>query len=127
MVDQAGKPFEPVSRLRHAPLALLAFAWISGANAQGPPPTAQLYEEKCMACHLPDGKAPLKEMSFAEGDWKRGSRVSDIVKVIREGIDGTAMQPFKEQLSKSEIEALARYVRAFDKRLKPERGEKGKK
>jgi mono/diheme cytochrome c family protein len=81
---------------------------------------APLYEEKCMACHMADGKAAVEDMSLADAKWKHGSKLSDIIKVIREGVEGTAMQPFKEQLSKEEIEALARHVRAFDKTLKPE-------
>ncbi len=104
-------------------LAALAAAPLASAEDA---PAAELYEAKCMACHMPEGKALLKEMSLADDEWKHGSKVSDIVKVIRDGVDGSPMLPFKEQLSKTEIEALARYVRAFDKRLKPEGG-KGKK
>ena len=37
------------------------------------------------------------------------------------------MLSFKAQLSPEEIDALARFVRAFDKTLKPERVVKGKK
>ena len=106
---------------------LLSLAGAFRAAAQGPPDAAQIYAEKCQACHLPEGKAPVKEMSFAEGSWKHGTKIADLVRVIREGVDGTAMLPFKDQLDKNEIEALARYVRAFDKRLKPEPNAKGKK
>lgn len=113
--------------LRVVLTALLVFACPFSARAQGPVDTAKLYEERCIACHLPEGKAPVKEMSFADGDWKHGTKMADIVKVIREGVDGTAMQPFKDQLDAREIEALAGYVRAFDKRLKPEPERKGKK
>ena len=66
-------------------------------------------------------------MLFRSGSWKHGTKIADLERVIREGVDGTAMQPFKDQLDKSEIEALARYVRAFDKRLKPEPNPKGKR
>jgi cytochrome c oxidase cbb3-type subunit 3 len=104
-----------LAALATAPLAL-------GEDA----PAAELYETKCMACHMPEGKALLKDMSLADNEWKHGSKVADIVKVIRDGVEGTPMLPFKELLSKTEIEALARYVRAFDKTLKPEDG-KGKK
>ena len=81
---------------------------------------APLYEEKCMACHMADGKAAVEEMSLADAKWKHGSKLSEIAKTIREGVEGTAMQPFKDQLTKDQIEALAKYVRAFDKTLKPE-------
>jgi len=63
-------------------------------------------------------------MNFANGNWKHGTKVADMVKVINEGVPGTAMVAFKEQLSAAEVDALARYVRSFDKKLKPEKGGK---
>lgn len=107
-------------RLGGALLTLLAFFAAASAQADDPVPAAQIYEEKCMSCHMADGKAAVEEMSLADAKWKHGTKLSDIVKVIREGVEGTAMQPFKDQLSKDETLALARYVRAFDKTLKPE-------
>jgi mono/diheme cytochrome c family protein len=86
----------------------------------------ELYKVKCFACHLADGNAPMKEMNLADGEWKHGSKVADIVKVIEEGVPATAMVAFKAQLSAEEIDALARYVRAFDKTLKPEKPAKKK-
>jgi mono/diheme cytochrome c family protein len=92
----------------------------SAIAADDPAEIVALYEEKCMACHMADGKAAVEDMSLADAKWKHGSKLSDVVKTIREGVDGTAMQPFKDQLTKDQIEALAKYVRAFDKTLKPE-------
>ena len=57
-------------------------------------------------------------MNFADGEWKNGSRMKDIARVITDGVKGSAMMPFKDKLSEAEILALAKYVRAFDKRLK---------
>ena len=37
---------------------------------------------------------------------------------ITNGVPGTAMVAFKEQLSSAEISALAKFVRKFDKKLK---------
>jgi len=39
--------------------------------------------------------------------------------VIAEGVPGSAMLPFKAQLTPEQTEALAAYVRSFDKSLKP--------
>jgi mono/diheme cytochrome c family protein len=86
----------------------------------------ELYKTKCFACHLADGNAPMKEMNLADTEWKHGSKMAEIIKVIEEGSPGTAMLPFKAQLQPEEIEALARYVRAFDKTLKPEKPAKKK-
>ena len=89
--------------------------------------TLDLYKTKCLACHLADGNAPMKEMNLSDAEWKHGSKVAEIVKTIEEGAPGTAMLSFKAQLSPEEIDALARFVRAFDKTLKPEKVVKGKK
>lgn len=86
----------------------------------------ELYKAKCFACHLADGNAPMKEMNLADVEWKHGSKVADIIKTIEEGAPGTAMLSFKAQLSPDEIESLARYVRSFDKTLKPEKPVKKK-
>jgi cytochrome c oxidase cbb3-type subunit III len=108
--------------------ALLAAALSSSrASALDDAATLELYKTKCQACHLADGNAPMKEMNFADAEWKHGSKVADIIKTIEEGSPGTAMLSFKAQLSPEEIDALARYVRAFDKTLKPEKPVKGKK
>jgi hypothetical protein len=61
-------------------------------------------------------------MSFVGRDWKHGTRSADMIRVITNGVEATAMMPFNTRLTPSEIEALARYVRSFDKRLKPEKG-----
>jgi mono/diheme cytochrome c family protein len=100
---------------------LLAALAVSPAVSAEDEATLELYKTKCQACHLADGNAPMKEMNFADGEWKHGSKVADIVKVIEEGAPGTAMLSFKAQLTPEEIDALARYVRTFDKTLKPEK------
>jgi aldose sugar dehydrogenase len=115
------------NNVKMRPFLAMALAGLAAsASAQGKPTeaTLELYKTKCLACHLLDGNSPIPEMNFVNGDWKHGTKVADMVKVINEGVPGTAMLPFKEQLSAAEIEALARYVRSFDKKLKPEKGAK---
>jgi mono/diheme cytochrome c family protein len=111
------------------PLLALAAVLPAAAAAQEKPAeaTVELYKAKCLACHLADGNSPVPDMNFANGTWKHGTKVADMVKVITEGVAGTAMVSFKEQLSPEEIDALARYVRSFDKKLKPEKATKGGK
>ncbi len=77
--------------------------------------TLDLYKAKCQQCHMADGNSPLEPLNFADGKWTHGDKVEDIAKVISEGAQGTAMLPFKSQLTPEEIQALARYVRSFDK------------
>jgi mono/diheme cytochrome c family protein len=78
-----------------------------------------LYEQRCQACHMADGNSQLMpNMSFADGVWKNGASLKEVQASISNGIPGTAMVAFKEQLSPAEISALARFVRKFDKKLK---------
>jgi mono/diheme cytochrome c family protein len=78
---------------------------------------AEIYATNCQACHGPDGESPLAPLSFTDPEWKHGSRLQDIVKVITDGVEQTPMLAFKEKLSKEEIAALAKLVRSFDKSL----------
>ena len=119
--------------MKTKPIALVASALLVGAlassrvSALDDAATLELYKTKCQACHLADGNAPMKEMNLSDAEWKHGSKVADIVKTIEEGSPGPAMLSFKAQLSPEEIDALARFVRTFDKTLKPEKAVKGKK
>ena len=64
-----------------------------------------------------DGNSPIPQMNFADGDWKHGAAIKDVMTTISNGVQGTAMMPFKTQFSEGEIAALARKVRTFDKKL----------
>jgi mono/diheme cytochrome c family protein len=76
------------------------------------------YKTTCALCHGPDGDAAIKEMNFADGEWKHGSSIAAISKTITEGVKGTAMLPFGDKFSKEEILELAKLVRSFDKTKK---------
>ena len=80
-----------------------------------------MYRVNCQMCHGPNGKALIPEMAFVGRKWKHGTKASDMVKIITEGVKGTPMLPFKSKFTAAQIKALARYVRAFDKTLPPEK------
>ena len=93
--------------------------------ASGPAPTAaevasaeEIYKTKCAVCHTVDGNSPIEQMNFSDGVWKHGSSVKELMTTITNGVQGTAMMPFKGQFSEGEIAALARKVRSFDPKLK---------
>lgn len=94
------------------------------AGADTPPAgeekTVEQYKSTCLPCHMADGNTALEPMNLADGKWRHGSSVKEIARVISEGVPGTAMMPFKARFSEAEILALARYVRQFDKSLKPD-------
>jgi mono/diheme cytochrome c family protein len=91
-----------------------------GKSAGGGPVDAKaVYEAKCQVCHMADGNSQLMpNMSFADGVWKNGATLKAVEITIANGVPGTAMVPFKEQLTPAEITALAKFVRKFDKKLK---------
>jgi cytochrome c oxidase cbb3-type subunit 3 len=91
---------------------LPAFLAIVAAAA---PATVAVYKTKCQSCHTASGAAPLEPMNLADGMWKHGSQPADIARVITEGVPGTAMKPFKKQLTPQQIARLAAYVHSFDK------------
>jgi mono/diheme cytochrome c family protein len=87
--------------------------------AAGKVDALELYQAKCQACHMADGNSQLMpNMSFADGVWKGGSTLKAVETTITNGVPGTAMVAFKEQLTPAEITALAKFVRKFDKKLK---------
>lgn len=94
------------------------------SKSSGPaasPETKKLYTMQCQACHGPNGKALLPDMSFIGREWKHGTTTPDMVKVIADGVPGTMMMPFKGRLTEAQIRDLARYVRSLDPKLKPEK------
>ncbi len=108
----------------------LSLAGLAGSLASAQEATEETkenYKMKCAACHLADGKGAMPEMNLTDPKWEHGSTVAEISKVIAEGIPGKAMVGFKAQLTDEQMEALAHYVRTFDKTLKPEKAAKGKK
>jgi mono/diheme cytochrome c family protein len=105
-------------------LSAVVVASASAAAAQVPAdsdrPAADLYKTTCQPCHMADGNAALEPMNFVDGKWRHGSTTNEIVTTITNGVQGTAMMPFKTRFSEKEILALAKHVRAFDKALKAE-------
>ena len=70
------------------------------------------YEQICIACHKVDGKGmpptfpALKGSSIAVG-----KPISRHIALILQGVPGTAMQAYKDQLTDAEIAAIATYER----------------
>jgi cytochrome c oxidase subunit II len=77
---------------------------------------ALLYRTFCASCHGEKGDGsglPGEARDFRKADgWKKGSRVTDIVRTLDLGIDGTSMRAFPN-LSAWERVILAHHVRRF--------------
>ena len=110
-------------------LGLLAITTPVAAQSARPTsnrPAQELYVQNCQMCHMPDGNAAIKDMNFADGDWKHGTVIKTQVKIVADGVPGTAMMAFKDRLSDAEILALVKLVRNFDKKLAGKPAAKGK-
>jgi mono/diheme cytochrome c family protein len=107
-------------------LRLAILAGLASSAGAADPAALQLYQTKCFSCHLADGKGPLPPMDFTDG-LAHGSTQAEVAKTIAEGVPGTAMVAFKEQLTPAQIAGLARLVRSFDKTAKPARKATGGK
>jgi mono/diheme cytochrome c family protein len=99
-----------------APAKPAAAAKASTAAYKPSEETLEVYKTKCQACHMADGNSPLPIMNFADGLWKHGDSLKEIEAVINEGVPGTAMLPFKTQVTPAQVKELAKYVRSFDKK-----------
>jgi mono/diheme cytochrome c family protein len=76
-----------------------------------------LYEKNCLSCHgsTGDGKGPVAAtLAPPPSNFKMIQPDFDYIrKVLSDGIPGTAMPVWKDQLSESDIAALAGYVRSL--------------
>lgn len=99
-------------------LACVAVVGVARVSGQAKPDAAALYKQHCALCHAADGASKLPNASFADGVWVHGSTMKEVQATIAGGAKGTVMMGFSAKLKPAEIEALAAYVRAFDKKLK---------
>ncbi len=85
----------------------------AGDSAKG----KAIYEKYCMACHGPQGKGdgPAGKMlkppaaDFTSAESKKKSE-EDLRQVVENGKPGTAMGPWKSQLSDADIKDVLAYL-----------------
>ncbi|HHF7366318.1 TPA: cytochrome c oxidase subunit II [Legionella bozemanae] len=72
----------------------------------------QKYEQFCSPCHQPDGRGiPPMYPALRGSSVATGHPISRHIDIILNGIAGSAMQPYKDQLTDEEIAAIATYER----------------
>jgi cytochrome c oxidase subunit 2 len=70
------------------------------------------YEMTCAACHQPDGLGiPPLYPALRASSVAVGHPINRHIELILNGVAGSAMQPYREQLSDEEIAALVTYER----------------
>ena len=107
-----------MQRSRRSLAGAAAVAVVLAAVSAPAEEPAKNYVAKCQACHGVDGQSPFPELSLNDDKWIHGNSIANITKVIEEGVPGKAMISFKPQLTKPEIDALAKYVRTLSKKGK---------
>lgn len=80
----------------------------------------EVYLSQCQPCHGNQGKGDGAAAKFLEskprdltaGEWESVSEgtASEVAGVVRDGIEGTEMEPFADLLEEDEILAVAAYV-----------------
>jgi cbb3-type cytochrome c oxidase subunit III len=104
--------------------ALAAYVLTLNQSAQPDQPSAealthgnQVFQKNCAQCHgeLGDGKGPAATNFLPEpANFKLKQPDFDyIVGVVSEGVPGTSMPSWKGQLSQSDLQALAKFVRSL--------------
>lgn len=64
----------------------------------------------CFACHGMNGEGNQLGPNMTDDYYKHGCSEADLVKVITDGVAGTAMVPYGAQLKPEEIKQLAKYI-----------------
>lgn len=85
------------------------------------------YKMNCGVCHgdsgMGDGPAGAslnpKPRNLVEGKWKKSGSAKDLFIVVRDGLPGTLMAPFKH-IPVVDRWAIVHYVRSISKNAKPE-------
>jgi mono/diheme cytochrome c family protein len=115
------KVFSP-TMLAVTVLGLLTAAAGPGSAAGDPAKGKAQYEKYCVACHGPQGKGdgPAGRMlkppaaDFTSAGSKKKSE-AELAQVVENGKPGTAMGPWKGQLSQAELMDLIGYLMTLRK------------
>ncbi len=78
---------------------------------------ARVYKDNCAQCHGSSGGgdgSAVGELRIVPADFRAvRPGLSESLRVLRNGVEGTQMAPWTERLSEAELSAVAYYVRSF--------------
>ncbi|HEY9116672.1 MAG TPA: cbb3-type cytochrome c oxidase N-terminal domain-containing protein, partial [Roseivirga sp.] len=69
----------------------------------------KFFESQCAVCHKADGGG-LAGPNLTDKYWKHGGAMTDVYKVIKNGVPNTAMMSWEKQLNPVRIRNVASYV-----------------
>lgn len=90
-------------------LAVTAAACGDGGNSVG----EEVYQSNCATCHGSDGGGGTGPKLSEGRVVERYPEVADQERVVREGVEGTAMPAWGETLTDEEISAVVEYERGL--------------
>lgn len=98
-------------------MMVLVAAGVAGVAAQGVRrvDAAVLYLKHCASCHGEKGEGTPGVRPLT-GDLAHGDRLEDVERVVRDGIEGSTMTPFRGKLTDAQIRAVAQYVLDLSKK-----------
>ena len=97
-------------------------ALLAGGGAFAAEPGAAAFENHCIPCHGPDGRArtPAGRKLGAQDLLESKLGDSEIAKQIRDGVKdprgADRMPSFREKVTAAEVDALVAYVKTFRQR-----------
>lgn len=82
-----------------------ANALVKAGDSEG----KKVFKQNCVACHGQKGEG-IVGPNLTDDYWIHGNKLSDVVKVITNGVPAKGMMAWKPQLSTAQIQAVASYV-----------------
>ncbi len=72
----------------------------------------EIYTGKCAACHGPQGQGVIGP-NLTDKYWIHGSKISDIYKIIKNGVNEKGMPPWGGMLKQEELITVSAYVKSL--------------
>jgi mono/diheme cytochrome c family protein len=80
-----------------------------------------LYEQHCAGCHGDTGtgdgamgeELTPKPSNLADADWKHGATDGEIFTVIRDGVKGSGMKPYRAKLTSRQLWNVVNFTRSL--------------
>jgi mono/diheme cytochrome c family protein len=101
------------------PLIVALLALAAPLSTSAAVDAKELFLDKCAKCHGEKGDADTElgarymAQDFTDPEFKQKYNVDKVKKVITNGVKKTKMKSWKNELSKEQIDALARHVLSF--------------
>jgi len=85
---------------------------------------ASVFRSKCAQCHLPDGSGSVGP-NLTDTAWINVKSITDIAKVIREGVPAKGMPAWAGKLSETQVALLSSYVAQLQRKSVPGKAAQG--